>query len=241
MNANKVLPLAAGLLLAGSAQVQAATLLHHYDFTSGVTDSAGSANGTLLGDASTAGGVLTLDGDGDYVQFSSNLVPTGGSYSVSFFAARAVVQGSHTEVISQAYSGGGFYVGTDPSGTIRAGDGWLSTGVSFGTPGVTDHYALTVDAGSNTSRLYVNGTLAASVNYALTSASGGTYTRFGRQFDPYSEYFQGTIDDMRIYDGALTGNEVFALANAVPEPSTYTMLAAGLGLVGALARRRRSS
>lgn len=240
MNANKVLPLAAGLLLAGAAQVQAATLIHHYDFTSGVTDSAGSADGTLLGNASTAGGVLTLDGDGDYVQFSSYLVPTSGSYSVSFFAQRAVAQSWYTEVISQANTGGGFYIGTDPSGNIRAADNWVSTGVPFGTPGVTGHYALTVDAGASTTRLYVNGTLAASVNYALTSVSGGTYTRFGRQFDPYSEYFQGTIDDVRIYDGALTGNEVALLANPVPEPSTYAMLAAGLGLIGVLARRRRA-
>lgn len=241
MNANKVLPMAACFLLAGAVQAQAATLIHHYDFTNGVTDSAGSANGVLMGDATTTGGVLVLDGDGDYVQFASNLVPTNGSYSVSFFASRAVAQTWYTEVISQAYSGGGFYMGTDPSGYIRAGDGWGATGVSFGAPGMTDHYALTVDAGGSTSKLYVNGTLAASVGYALTSGLGGTYTRFGRQFDPYAEYFQGTVDDVRIYDGALTDREVAMLANPVPEPSTYAMLAAGLGLLGAVAQRRRSA
>lgn len=225
-------------MLAGAVHVQAATLIHQYNFSSGVTDGAGSANGTLMGDASTAGGVLTLDGDSDYVQFASNLVPTGGSYSVSFFASRAAAQGTYTEVISQAYSGAGFYVGTDPSGYIRAGDGWISTGVSFGAPGMSDHYALMADAGSNTTSLYVNGTLAASVNFALASGSG-TNTRFGRQFDPYAEYVQGAIDDVRIYDGALTAREVVMLANPVPEQSTYAMLFAGLGLVGVLARRRR--
>lgn len=239
MNANKALSVVAFCMLTGAPFAQAATLIHHYDFSSGVTDSAGSANGTLVGDASTAGGVLTLDGDGGYVQFSSFLVPTSGSYSVSFFATRAVSQGSYAEVISQAYSGAGFYIGTDPGGNMRASDAWGSTGVAFAAPGVMTHYALTVDAGSNTSNLYVNGTLAASIGYAYGSGTSGTATRFGAQFAPYGECFNGTIDDVRIYSGALSGNEVALLANPVPEPASYAMFAAGLVLVGARARRRR--
>jgi hypothetical protein len=57
MNANKALSVVAFCMLTGAPLAQAATLIHHYDFSSGVTDSAGSANGTLVGDASTAGGV----------------------------------------------------------------------------------------------------------------------------------------------------------------------------------------
>jgi hypothetical protein len=39
-----------------------AILIHEYTFTSGAIDSVGTMHGTLFGDASTAGGVLTLDG-----------------------------------------------------------------------------------------------------------------------------------------------------------------------------------
>jgi hypothetical protein len=48
----------------------------------------------------------------------------------SLFATRAASQGSYTEVISQAYSGAGFYIGTDPGGNMRASDAWGSTGVA---------------------------------------------------------------------------------------------------------------
>lgn len=52
-------------------------------------------------------------------------------------------------------------------------------------------------------------------------------------------YFPGLLDDFRIYDRALSGEEVGDLYRyeAVPEPATYAVLA-GLGLFGFVAVRR---
>ncbi len=55
--------------------------------------------------------------------------------------------------------------------------------------------------------------------------------------------FQGSIDEVRVYNNALSGAEVAALYNLspVPEPETYAMLLAGLGLLGFMARSRKES
>ncbi|MDO9311851.1 MAG: LamG domain-containing protein [Nitrosomonas sp.] len=59
----------------------------------------------------------------------------------------------------------------------------------------------------------------------------------------YPTAFNGTIDEVRVYNNALSGAEVAALYNLspVPEPEIYSMLLAGLGLLGFMARRRKES
>ncbi|MBL8488925.1 MAG: PEP-CTERM sorting domain-containing protein [Rhodocyclaceae bacterium] len=54
--------------------------------------------------------------------------------------------------------------------------------------------------------------------------------------------FTGQVDEVRVYDTALSAGEVggiYASVIAVPEPETYATMLAGLGMLGALARRRR--
>lgn len=227
------------LQAAGSGELQAATLLHHYDFTSGVEDLAGDDDGTLVNGAVIENGRLVLDGVNDYVQFTTRLVPTEGAWSVSFFARRDRDQAVHTEVVSQGMSSGpGFYVGTAPNGQIRVGDQWTSTGEPFSAPGVFAHYAVTVDPGTSSTFLYVDGALAASRTFAIAVSASGTTTRLGRQFDPFDEYFAGAIDEFRVYSGALTEAEVSTLAAPVPEPSTFVLIGAGFAGLAVWRRRR---
>lgn len=56
--------------------------------------------------------------------------------------------------------------------------------------------------------------------------------------------FHGVIDEARIFNNALSGDEVralYTLAPSVPEPVTSAMMLAGLGVVGAALRRRGRS
>jgi hypothetical protein len=139
------------------------------------------------------------------------------------------------ELISQGSGGSAFYLGHNPSHIIRGGDQWLSAGVPYPSDGLTHQFAY-VRSSSNT-LLYIDGSLAAQTG-AVNISSGGSFTRFGRQYGPHAEYFNGTLDNVRIYDGALSASEINAVS-AVPEPSSALMVLAGLAGLGALRRRRR--
>lgn len=87
-------------------------------------------------------------------------------------------------------------------------------------------------------RLYVNGTPVATqaqtgslqVNAFPLRIGGNTYG---------NEFFPGRIDDVRIYDRALSQSEIQAdMATPVPEPGAFGQLAAGAGLLAWLHRRR---
>ncbi len=137
-----------GAALFGNAASAQASMIHHYDFNGSVTDLVGSENGVLVNGANVSGGVLNLDGVDDYVQFSSHLVPTSGSYTVSLFARQSSTQsGSFVELISQGFSSGpGFYIGKHSYEMVRVTDSWQNTDIAFPSVGELHHYAVSVDA-----------------------------------------------------------------------------------------------
>jgi hypothetical protein len=184
-------------------------LLAYYPFDENANDAVGQANGALLNGAIVNGGYLNLDGADDYVQIPQKIVPTSGSYSVSIFARQNVDQTYQLiELISQGYTGGpGFYIGHSGR-SVRFSDFWSETGVAIPSFGSWNHYVLVVDSVANVSRLYLNDVLCESKNQAIVTTSGGDATRFGRQFGGFNEFFNGSLDNVRIYNRALSESEV---------------------------------
>ncbi len=228
-------PAVAGLL---SISASAATLVHDYEFNgSGVTDSAGSVDGALFGDAAVSGGYLHLDGDGDYAQLSTPIFPYAptNDFSIYFaYSGHTAQPGIYTEVVSQ--DGGNFYVGSDPAGNIRLGDGYGSIPVVFP---LGAHAFLVTSSAVNGTRLYIDGTLAFSGAGVMSSYPwGGSATRFGRQFGPHAEFFRGDIDAIRMFTGVATYAEAAGIGG-VPEPASWAMMLAGFGLAGMAMRRTR--
>lgn len=226
-------------LLAMAGAASAASLTHAYDFnTDGqVLDSVGSSNAALVGGATVSGGVLTLNGAGATADFSDYLIPGGaGAYSVYLRVAGAPNINTHTEIISQGFSGNGFYIGTAPGGAMRFTDGHTSTSVLYPTDGLFHDFLLTNSVAGMT--FSIDGTTVfTDTQYSISLA--GTATRLGGQFNPYSEYFNGQIDTLKIFDGVATLADVNG-AGGVPEPAAWALMLAGFGLAGATLRRRRA-
>jgi hypothetical protein len=106
------------------------------------------------------------------------------------------------------------------------------------------HLAIGVYDGSLTSdnvKLYIDGNLQ-TTTYAKTGnipdipeplAIGANVRPDGKSFYPY-DYFIGSIDDVRIYNRALSTTEITELYN-IPEPSTLFLLSLGAVML----RRKR--
>ena len=231
------LTVTAAALLANAAS--AATLTHDYEFSgSAVTDSVGGVDGALHGDATVSGGYLHLDGDGDYAELAGAIFPYAPTtdFSVYFAFTGHNPQFNYTEVVSQ--DGGSFYVGQDPGGTIRVGDGALSTGVAF-PAGSGDHGFLLTSSTTGT-HLYIDNALVwTAMGYVSSYPNVNSVARFGRQYGPHSEFFQGDIDAVRVFDGIATYAEASAAPGGVPEPANWVMMLGGFALTGAGLRRAR--
>lgn len=75
-------------------------------------------------------------------------------------------------------------------------------------------------------------------SYTLTFATGG-----GNNSGDFHGFLRGTADIASItFDGGFIGaaNLEVVTAPAIPEPSTYALMIAGLGVVGFIARRRKA-
>ncbi|MES2176753.1 MAG: LamG-like jellyroll fold domain-containing protein [Gemmatimonadota bacterium] len=217
-----------------------AQLLHRFDFSNGLTDLGNTASsGSLYAGATVSGGVLNLNGLTSYVEFTSLLIPQSGPYSVMFLAESA--PGNNTglsEIISQGQSGSALYMGTY-NGGLRLGDQWPGPTGTFLSDNAFHHYALTNDG--TLDRFYIDGDLIAS--HAATWTSSGWFTRLGRQYYPHDEYYNGQVDEVRIYGSALSETEIEAAIsgedlNATPEPSSVVLLATGFAGLCVAVRRR---
>ena len=237
------------LMAALSAGVPSANaaLVHLYTFSGPtVLDSVGGVNGTLIGGALIAGGALSVDGNGDYAELAGKIIPGAGDFTVSLKAqARRLVSG-HVELISQGQSGSGFYIGYNPSGIIRITDFGMSTTIAYPTDGAFHTFTLSVGAGSSGS-FYIDGVLQGI--HTVARGSTGTNTRFGEQFEPWDEYFDGLIDDVAVYDTALDAAAVMAIARngpapgpaPVPEPGTLALLATAFGAMAFKPKKKSSA
>ena len=190
-------------------------------------DCAGQYDGTLHGellwqpDGGMVAGALQFDGINDYVETGYVLNPGGGSFS-AFAWINGDVPGQ--VIISQ----------TDgPNGT---GETWLGTDASEGklmtglrppsgrspTPPMVSDFVITdgqwhhvgiVVTAYGVRNLYADGMRVAFDTQGVErpSSNGGLYFGTGKTLE-VDTFFSGLIDDIRIYNVALTAEEIAALA-----------------------------
>jgi len=187
-------------------------------------DSIGSYDSILHGeplwqpDGGKVGGALQFDGIDDYVETPFIRSPADGSLSVfAWIKGAAPVQ----VIISQI------------DGTRDAGSAWLCTDPSDGrlitrlmhppfsplesesviTDGLWHHVGVVYDLDGLCRFLYLDGAeVAKDISpVAAIGSDGGLYIGAGKDLEPGS-LFGGLIDDVRIYDVALSAEEIAALA-----------------------------
>ena len=212
------------LLLCGPALASDVNLIAHWTFDEGTGtiayDSVGTNDGTLFGDPIwTAGqidGALSFDGSGDYVSIGNTVthnLPNGtfAAWVNPLDMGRVCGGRNFAYVIGAAYWPGelGFRVSGDGGGLATVQNTTSHPG--FYIPPDTFfeenwyHVALTWD-GSHW-KGYVNGIEKGSLPSTLgTSASSPRDTLIGKGWDGCS--WNGAIDDVRIYDKALSADEI---------------------------------
>jgi hypothetical protein len=197
----------------------------------------GSVDGTLTNGPTFSpinGGYISFDGTNDYVGFGNNILFPGVSLNgttpeltidVWVNWDQFCIGGALDEIISWWSSGtqtylDGFlgtsiispYSPTNPG--IRFGDDWAGTGVTFtAATDVNKWWHIVAVKTSDNAYIYINGELRATKgsalnwgfnNYAYVAAHGGGTT----------EFLDGKIASLRLYNRALTAAEVLQNYNA---------------------------
>jgi len=236
-----------------------AALIHHWDFEGTANDTGTLANapGILYGDATYAPGqvgqAISLDGNGDFILADvTNVVGTvvpatdytlaawvywDGANSMRGKIAGGQLSGGAGEVFTLSRSADGTdrklftnLLPNNATSVTESADNTVSTGSWM-------HVAYTLSSTEGT-KLYLDGEVVGS-NAALTTHTSAENFGIGVRADVLDltkgiYYFDGLIDDVRIYDTALQGSDIADLAT-IPEPATLALL----GIGGLLLRRSR--
>ena len=138
-----------------------------------------------------------------------------------------------------AFAGGSFVSGFSDTFNFTLGSGTNSSGYSV--------EALDFNFGFlNAKSSFTDISLYRAIDNTLVAGTGGSPSKslsFGNVATPSGDYYlkvSGVIDsggNGYFYTGSISSSTV----SPVPEPETYAMLLAGLGLMGAIARRRNKA
>ena len=157
---------------------------------------------------------LGFNGSDDWAQSSEALIPSFGDFTISIWL-HGMNNNAHSEAISQGGSlMNSTYIGNTPEGNIRVGGGadWSWDGIESYPFDLWAHFVIVKT--SSLSTLYVNGEVISTSTAYTNPVNSGT-TLLGEQNNLYgNEFWLGSIDDVGIWNRALTEQEVFALYNA---------------------------
>ena len=201
-----------------------AVLAHRYSFNgSDASDSVGKANGTLMGSATVSGGQLVLDGSfGSYVDLPGSMINIAANTAVTFeawvsFGNQATW--AYLFGFGNTNNGGGVgQIGCVPC----AEGGFRHWGITENFAGGRTqvgpcleqshgpHVTCVVDPPNSTISIYRDGVLELAEYDASAALSNvpTNYAFLGRSFYDADPYLQASIDEFRIYSGALTPAQV---------------------------------
>jgi chitodextrinase len=207
-----------------------AVAAYGFDEGTGLTaaDATGNGNAGALTNGPTwtagkYGGALSFDGNNDFVlvNSSASLTLTNAMTLEAWVFPTSSAGGWHAIMQKEVdayflHSGGGGPPLDPTAGGTFSGQLSYFAASSLMTLNSWNHVAFTWDG--SIMRLYVNGVAAATQNRGGTLQSTTTPLRIGGN-SPYGEMFQGRIDEVRIYNRALTQTEVLSDMNSPITPT----------------------
>jgi hypothetical protein len=226
--------------------------IHLYDLNGNLNDGIGSANGTIFGTGVTyttdrfgsANSALNFSASGTTGGYVQAMFSMSGSMTFTMWATRDVPNGTNAGMLfdTGAASSPDLFFPGNCGGAIlwNTYDGCSNpvSGTNIASLGPGWHHYAVVASATNPMRLYIDGALVGTAAQRTISA-----TEFSIGGDNNAAfYWDGKIDDVRVYNTALTASEVsdIAAGTAVPEPSTLALLGASILGLGRHLRRRES-
>ena len=178
------------------------------------------------------GQVLEVDGDGDYLRVTSSpTIDLNSSFTLALWVkfarplkaqrpwagivGKGSLYGSQFAILVDGnprkdYLQGEFYYGHYPNVHYATTRGLV--------PNTRDwyHVALVLDDSADTLTLYVNGKAAGAVAARFNPATTRGWLELGRYPGRPGQSFAGRLDDVRLYDKALSGQQISGLAKPTP-------------------------
>lgn len=186
-----------------------------------VEGNAGSAQGSPAWTSGPIGGALHFNGSTDFLDLNRHVGSTLGSYTIAAWVQLARVDQTATLISQEGGIASEFALQYSPTAQNRFALTMLNfkgdldaQAVSTFSPqaGPWYHVVGVRDALKGQIRLYVNGKLESAQPYnADWDARGHTIIGAARLHSQRTQFFAGALDDVRLYNGALSDDEVAAL------------------------------
>ena len=175
---------------------------------------------TIATSSCWSGGCYIFDGTGDYVDLGENSITGSSAFTLSaWINTNEINKYSGAVAIGNSAIGEGVYIGTVDTAQVGVSDsiGGGFYGANYGTGVVSinkwTHVAMTFSGGAGgTATIYVDGV--SSVSATSTPNLGSTTRRIGRITTDTLFDFSGKVDEVRIYNRALSAAEVDTIYRA---------------------------
>lgn len=216
---------------------KAQTPVAYYPFNGNANDAAGSLNGTVNGAVLTtdrfgnANSAYSFDGVNDYIGTTGLAISQNQNWTISAWVKATSLSQASTIVLnglSTVVAGNGYSMsvenaaGGSPGNFLKLhypGQIIVNSGFSFNSTATWHHVVITRDI-SAIGKMYFDGVLSATTTTASINPPGGDF-RIGSATGV--GFWNGSIDEVKVYNNALTDAQVqaeYAATSQFPKPGS---------------------